>query len=206
MRAEMPDDHQPAKPAPKRRSRRFVALESDDHQVSEKIEKFLSGPRVRNRTRHPRPAAPGRGGDSVLDTRTDFTAALNREAARSERYGRPATVIAVEFELAAPVATMTDHQLGREIDRLAGPIAFTLRREARDTDRIARIAPNRFHVLLPETGEGDARSYVDRARQACEIWFTGAALSVNLRIEAASTGRGRSLTDALAAVEGSISA
>lgn len=201
----MPDDHQPSKPAAKRRPRRFVVREGDDHKVTEKIEKFLSGPRARNRTHAPGASGPGRTADPVLDTRTDFAAALQLEAARSDRYGRPATVIAVEFAL-IPEATLSDRQRGREIDRLAGPIAFTLRREARDTDRIARIAPNRFHVLLPETGEGEARSYVNRARRACEVWFAGAALAVDLRIEAASAGSGRSLTEALATVEEHFSA
>ena len=120
--------------------------------------------------------------------------------ARTERYGRPATVVAVEFAVGATPAP------GGQIDRLAGPIGFTLRREARDTDRIARVAPNRFHVLLPETSEADALRYIDRARQACEVWFTGAALPVRLRIEAASAGRDRSLADALAAVEDRLSA
>jgi GGDEF domain-containing protein len=201
----MPDDRQPSKPAAKRRPRRFVVREGDDHKVTEKIEKFLSGPRARNRSHAAGAPSPGRTTDPVLDTRTDFAAALQLEAARSDRYGRPATVIAVEFALIQE-GTLSDRQRGREIDRLAGPIAFTLRREARDTDRIARIAPNRFHVLLPETGEGEARSYVSRARRACEVWFAGAALSVDLRIEAASAGSGRSLTEALATVEEHLSA
>ena len=130
--------------------------------------------------------------------------------ARTERYGRPATVVAVEFAVArrplrsgaAPGAGAA----GPPDRRLAGPIGFTLRREARDTDRIARVAPNRFHVLLPETSEADALRYIDRARQACEVWFIGAALPVRLRIESASAGRDRSLADALAAVEDRLSA
>jgi GGDEF domain-containing protein len=103
-------------------------------------------------------------------------------------------------------APTEDSQTLRQIDRLAAPIGYTLRREARDTDRIARVAPNRFHVLLPETSEGDALRYISRARQACEVWFTGASLSVRLRIEAASAGQDRSLVEALADVEDRLSA
>jgi hypothetical protein len=206
----MPDDlHRDAPPA-RRRVRRFVVRDQDDHRATAKIEEFLSGPRARGRTGTRPPKAPGRV-DANFDTRPDFAAALAREAARTERYGHPATVLAVEFALAdsprkvsAPGAS--DGERARQIDRLAGPIGFTLRREARDTDLIARVAPNRFHVLLPETSESDATRFIDRARHACEVWFAGAAIPVHLRIEAASSGREFTLTDALAAVEERISA
>jgi GGDEF domain-containing protein len=196
----MPDD-QPASRPRARRPRRFVVRDGDDHRATEKIEQFLSGPRARSRSRA-KPADPATA-ETTLDTRTDFAAAIDREAARTERYGRPATVIAVEFAVddRAAVAQRSWPAVGaqdRQIDRLAGPIGFTLRREARDVDRIARVAPNRFHVLLPETTAADAARYVDRARRACEVWFAGASLPVELRIQTASSGAGRTLRDALA--------
>jgi GGDEF domain-containing protein len=125
-------------------------------------------------------------------------AAVRRETVRSERYGHPATIVAVEFAIAAAGGVAADD---RQIDRLAAPIGFTLRREARETDRIARVAPNRFHVLMPETVSTDAAGYIDRARNACEIWFAGAALPVRIRFEAASSSPRQSLTAALEAVE-----
>jgi GGDEF domain-containing protein len=156
---------------------------------------------------------PARPADMGLDTRADFAVALHRETARAERYGRPATVVAVEFDVGTGPTYAADEgqadgrrerrrratdgprgadgEADRQMDRLAGPIGYTLRREARDTDRIARVAPNRFHVLLPETSEADALGYVERARRACEVWFAGAALPVRLRIEAASAGATR---------------
>src|SRR5215210_3383970 len=94
----MPDDPHRKAPAARRRGRRFVVRDPDDHRATAKIEAFLSGPRARGRT-GPRPVnSPGRV-DLNFDTRTDFAAALDREAARTERYGRPATVLAVEFEV-----------------------------------------------------------------------------------------------------------
>jgi len=214
----MPDYRQlPPRPLGPRRARRFVVRDGDDHRVTEKIEKFLSGPRSRRRTHSSYRMEPAQAADGALDTRTDFAAAIRREMARTERYGRPATVVAVEFAVAdaerrpadnrhADKRHAVDGRVVGQVDRLAGPIGFTLRREARDTDRIARVAPNRFHVLLPETSEADALRYIDRARRACEVWFKGAALPVRLRIEAASAGRDRSLADALAAVEDRLSA
>ena len=229
----MPDERQqPPRPIRPRRARRFVVRDGDDHRVTEKIEKFLSGPRSHKRTHSPTNVEPAGPLQGTLDTRTDFAAAIRRETARAERYGRPATVVAVEFAVGhgatagptngaprqpAPppttgvrrdelMAPPVEAQALPQIDRLAGPIGYTLRREARDTDRIARVAPNRFHVLMPETDEADALRYIDRARQACEVWFTGAALPVRLRIEAASAGRDRSLIEALADVEDRLSA
>jgi GGDEF domain-containing protein len=195
----MPDDRShPDRPAP-RRARRFVVRDAEDHRTTEKIEEFLTGPRTRSRPRRGRAADVG-GSLRVadLDTRTDFVAAVRRETVRSERYGHPATIVAVEFAIAAAGGVPADD---RQIDRLAAPIGFTLRREARETDRIARVAPNRFHVLMPETVSTDAAGYVDRARNACEIWFAGTGLRVHIRFEAASSSPRQSLTAALEAVE-----
>jgi hypothetical protein len=216
----MPDDA-PRKPAtPTRRARRFVVRDTDDQRATEKIKEFISGPRARGRIgQRPAPAA-GRV-DPNFDTRSDFATALAREAARADRYGRPATVVAVEFVLAddrarigadgaspRTPATIEERaaRAARQIDRLAGAIGFTLRREARDTDRIARVAPSRFHVLLPETGEPEANRFIERARRACEVWFAGAAIPAELRIEAASSGRNLSLAQALAELEERMSA
>lgn len=207
----MPDEPSAAKPGRSRRPRRFVVRQAEDHRVTEKIEEFLSGPRARQRTGI-RPAVPPAGRpEPTLDTRTDFGAALRREAARAERYGRPATVVAVEFALDTPTPIGLAGQparrsRGEQIDRLAGPIGYTLRREARDSDRVARVAPNRFHVLLPETTAAEALGYIERARRACEVWFAGVGIPVRLRIESASTTRDRSLTEALAALEERLSA
>lgn len=216
----MPDDASRKQATPRRRARRFVVRDTDDQRTTEKIEEFLSGPRARGRIgQRPTPAL-GRV-DPNFDTRSDFATALAREAARADRYGRPATVVAVEFALAddhgrgpsdaRPARTETSIEdraarAARQVDRLAGAIGFTLRREARDTDRIARVAPTRFHVLLPETGEPEASRFIERARRACEVWFAGAAIPVELRIEAASSGRSVSLAQALAQIEERMSA
>jgi GGDEF domain-containing protein len=200
----MPDDRQPpVRPFGPRRAPRFVVRDSDDLGATEKIERFLSGPVPRDEAPiAPRPERT-RSTEAVLDTRTDFAAALRRETARAERYGRPATVVAIEFVAMSGATANADEGM---TDRLARPIGFTLRREARDTDRIVRVAPNRFHVLLPETSEADAFRYIDRARYACEMWFMGAELPIRLRIETASASPDQSLVEALAAVEDRLSA
>ncbi len=200
----MPDDRQPqAGPFGPRRSPRFVVRDNDDDRATEKIERFLSGPVPQSAQPIAARLERRRSAEAAFDTRTDFAAALRRETARAERYGRPATVVAIEFA-ALPGAT-ADRDFSTT-DRLARPIGFTLRREARDTDRIVRVALNRFHVLLPETSEADAFHYIDRARYACEMWFAGAELPIRLRIETASAGPDQSLSEALAAIEDRLSA
>ena len=200
----MPDDQQPPlRPFGPRRAPRFVVRDRDDHRATEKIERFLTGPVPPDEGPLDRRPERARAAEAVLYTRTDFAAALRRETARAERYGRPATVVAIEFVGLPGAPANRDFDA---TDRLARPIGFTLRREARDTDRIVRVAPNRFHVLLPETSEADAFRYIDRARYACEMWFMGAELPIRLRIETASASPDQSLIEALAAIEDRLSA
>jgi GGDEF domain-containing protein len=209
----MPDDQPRPRSRAAQRPRKVVVRDADDQRATEKTEEVLSGQARRDGRESRRPADSARPSDTPLDTRTDFNAALRNEAARADRYGRPATVVAVEFFVGDGIEPenmgripVDDRHAARQVDRLAGSIAFTLRREARDTDRIARVTPSRFHVLLPETTEADALRYIDRARQACEVWFDGADLSVDLRMEAASSGDGLSLTEALATAVERVSA
>lgn len=205
----MPADPRP-QPARPRRPRRFIVRDHEDHRVDEKIQAFLAGPkpsRSRARKAPPKPRRPA----LPLDTRTDFAAALRLESARAERYGRPVSIVAVAFapagdgaDSAADATTGVD--TARSVDRLAGPIGSTLRREARDTDRVARVAPDRFHVLLPETGATDAERFVERVRQACEAWSSEADEPLRLRIATVAAGHDRTLVDALAAAEERLSA
>ena len=50
-------------------------------------------------------------------------------------------------------------------------MADTIRRHARKADHVARLGPSRFGVLLPETDEVAAINYVERVRQACDLWL-----------------------------------
>ena len=203
----MSAEPRPTEPGRPRRPRRFVVRDHEDHKVTEKIEAFLAGPRPgRSRRKRATVAKPR----PPLDTRTDFAAALRLEHARAERYGRPVAIGAVAFGPDVPASASEFDprraaQPGR-IDQLAGPIGTTLRREARDTDRVARVGPDRFHVLLPETSATDAERFVERVRRACEAWSAETAQPVRLRIETAAPDATRTLADALAAVEERLSA
>jgi hypothetical protein len=79
--------------------------------------------------------------------------------------------------------------------RVLGPRRIV---DARETDRVTRAAPDRFHVLLPETEGADAGVMSERVRDA----FAGPnerrpTVALELRLAAVSPGSGETLYDAL---------
>jgi sarcosine oxidase gamma subunit len=126
-----------------------------------------------------------------MDTRTDWDIALRHEDARVARYGRPAAVMTVRLRM-----TTTD-----AADQYASRIGGAIRQQARETDRVTRVGPDRFHVLLPETIEAEATVLAERVRQACVALVPVAPGSdVEIVVAAASTSSGGTLLDALRAV------
>ena len=128
-----------------------------------------------------------------MDTRTDWDRALRLEDARVARYGRPASVLVIELGSVAVGA----------LDRHAARIGAVIRTHARETDRVARVAPTRFHVLLPETDEAEAGVFVERLGRACRESMAGAAgPAVDIRTAAAGAPTSGTLGDALRVAEG----
>jgi diguanylate cyclase (GGDEF)-like protein len=116
------------------------------------------------------------------------------EDARVSRYRHTATVVIIELDgLDRLVAT-----LGREAgDRVLPALADALSRNARAADHLARIGPTRFGVLLPETGEVEAINFVERVRQACDLWLESGAIALHLSMGWASPGPESSLADSI---------
>jgi diguanylate cyclase (GGDEF)-like protein len=130
-----------------------------------------------------------------LLTLNEFNRLLADEDARVSRYRHTATVVIIELDgLERLVAT-----LGREAgDRVLPAVADALSRNARAADHLGRIGPARFGVLLPETGEVEAINYVERVRQACDLWLESGAVALHLSMGWASPGPESSLADAVA--------
>ena len=127
-----------------------------------------------------------------MDTRADWDIALRHEEARVARYGRPAAVLAVRLRVAGAAA----------VDQYAARIGGAIRKQARETDRVTRVAPDRFHVLLPETVEEEAAVLADRVRSACVAMIPGSPTAgVEILVAAASTSGGRTLLEALRSVQ-----
>jgi diguanylate cyclase (GGDEF)-like protein len=133
-----------------------------------------------------------------LPTGIPWEEALRQEHLRHARYGHPVTVIVLELDRLDALA----ERIGRDnADRLIPPVAAVLRGQARGPDIIARTGRTRFQVLLPETDEISAINYIERVRQASDVWLEAAAISVRLSIGWASPTGGGSLLDAVALAE-----
>lgn len=113
---------------------------------------------------------------------------MRQEDARVARYGRPATVIVVELMLPANGAE----------ERHIARVGTAIRAQARETDRVARVGPMRFHVLLPETDEPEGTALAERIARACrESLPTTIQSEAVVRAAAASPAGGGTLVDAL---------
>ncbi len=175
--------------------------------MEEKIGAFLEGPPARPiaRGRHAGPAHPTLPVQPErldhplkLDSRSDWNAVLHLEAARHARYGRPAAVAVIEV-VVLDAAGGEPSRIA--VDAIAGSLAQLLRSSMRETDRIARMGPTRFNVLLPETSRAEARRFAERARRAGELAFTREPLRLVLKIAIAAAARDQTLADALATAE-----
>jgi diguanylate cyclase (GGDEF)-like protein len=116
------------------------------------------------------------------------------EDARIGRYGRPATIVIIELEGVDRLTNVLGQEAG---DRVLPAVADTLGRNARGADHLARLGPSRFGILLPETGEVEAVNYVERVRQACDLWLESGAIALRLAIGWASPTTETTLADAL---------
>lgn len=113
---------------------------------------------------------------------------MRLEDARVARYGRPACLLIVDVAL---------QPRGSE-DRFAGRVGAAIRAQARETDRVARVGPARFHLLLPETDEREAASLADRiCRAAREVLPVPPGQVATVRALVASPIDGGTLADAL---------
>jgi diguanylate cyclase with GGDEF domain len=136
----------------------------------------------------------GRAAFESLESRIAWMDALKREDARQQRYRHAASIVVFEARtLAEPGAA------GDWLSRVAGPIAHTIRRTARATDRVTRASETRFMVLLPETSETDAAHYAERVLADCGIWLNAmhAPVGVRASASAASATSDNSLEEAL---------
>lgn len=130
-----------------------------------------------------------------MDTRADWDIAFRHEDARVARYGRPAAVLAVRLRMGKTGVA----------DQYAARVGGAIRQQARETDRVTRVGPDRFHVLLPETLEAEATVLAERVRTACVALISGTPGSeVEILVAAGSTSGGGTLLEALRSVKARI--
>jgi diguanylate cyclase (GGDEF)-like protein len=88
---------------------------------------------------------------------------LTSERARFVRYGHPMSIAMVDVDKLKALNDERGHVAGSNALRA---IANVLRREARDTDLVARYGGDEFVTLLPHTGLADARVFGKRVMLA----------------------------------------
>lgn len=131
----------------------------ENGRTAEHIEAFLEGPtRIRRAAdAGPEPVVRRPRAEIPLDTRTDWERALHLEDVRVARYGRPASVLVVDVATTPPEVA----------DASAARIGAAIRAASRESDRVARVGPGRFHVLLPETDGIEATVIGERMARTC---------------------------------------
>jgi len=140
------------------------------------------------------PAADGVDELTGLLDHPSFTRLVAAEDLRVQRYHRPATIVIFELD---GLDRLIDRLGPEAADRVVPALADTMRRLARVTDQLARLAPSRFGVLLPETDEIAAINYVERVRRACELWLESGAIALSLAAGWAGTAGDPTLLEAL---------
>jgi hypothetical protein len=186
---------EPVATAESPRTRRFALPDLDDRRTDGAIDALLAGGERHRGRPAPEPLpVGGRPGFDGLESRVAWMEALHREDARQQRYRRAASVVVFEATLLA-----RSEGAGDWLERIAGPIAHTIRRAARQTDRVTRASDTRFQVLLPETTEADAAHFAERVLADCAVWLAALHAPVTVRASAAAaTAPGdSSLQDAL---------
>lgn len=81
------------------------------------------------------------------------------ELARSQRYGRPFTMVYMDVDDFKNVNDQLGHAAG---DRVLCQVADMLQRSTRTTDSVARLGGDEFVMLFPETGLPESRALMQK--------------------------------------------
>jgi diguanylate cyclase (GGDEF)-like protein len=133
-----------------------------------------------------------------LDGRLAWEHAVRDEDARHERYRRPLAVVVVELD---GLSRLSERFGSGPEERIVRAVGDALERNARGSDKVARVDQARFHVLLAETDEIAAINYVERVRLACDRWLESGAIALRLSLGWASPAAGGNIATALHVAE-----
>jgi diguanylate cyclase (GGDEF)-like protein len=122
-----------------------------------------------------------------LYNRHYFEAALLREAERGRRYGAITSLILVDIDLFKEVNDEYGHRVGDSVLREVGAIIL---KHVRAADVPCRFGGDEFAVILPDTGQLDAKNVAERICSDIEAWFAANPVSGNFLDVTASCGIG----------------
>jgi diguanylate cyclase (GGDEF)-like protein len=95
-----------------------------------------------------------------------FSAQLEHELSRAQRFGRPLSVVMADLDLLRDINNVHGHIAG---DAVINGIAEVLREHVRDYDQAARFGGEEFAILLPETTREEAAAIAERIRLAVAL-------------------------------------
>jgi len=107
-----------------------------------------------------------------LANRRRFERQLEREVARTERYGHPFCLLLLDIDNFKEVNDTRGHDAGDEVLR---GVANVIQSGTRGIDTGARIGGDEFAVILPETNLARGLEVAERLRAAIAALDTGAA-------------------------------
>ncbi|MGH2466378.1 MAG: GGDEF domain-containing protein, partial [Candidatus Limnocylindrales bacterium] len=102
-----------------------------------------------------------------LHNRNSWEEHLIAEQARLDRYQGACSVASVDIDDLKTTNDAAGHAAG---DALIQAVADLLRGQTRTTDHVARVGGDEFLVLLPETDEAGAETFVQRLASAALRW------------------------------------
>lgn len=115
-------------------------------------------------------------GLTKIANRTTFTAALERELARSTRSGQPISLVMVDLDQFKQVNDEHGHQAGDEALR---NVAEALSQACRDQDTAARYGGEEFVVILTDCGPERSVQVAERLRAAVAAAGAARALTAS---------------------------
>lgn len=130
-----------------------------------------------------------------LANRLEFLERFEIEQSRSERSGRPYSVLFIDIDQFKRLNDQQGHHVGDDALKI---VADILRDNSRQVDTIARFGGDEFVLLVPETDARSCEVLIDRILAAGEKIFQSQGWQISMSIgHATEVGRKRSVDEIL---------
>jgi two-component system cell cycle response regulator len=121
-------------------------------------------------------------GLTQVHNKRHFQESLEREFARSKRYGNPFALVMFDIDHFKKVNDTYGHLAGDEVLRTVGAL---LKKRVRTNDIVARVGGEEFAVILPEAGLAGGLSLAEKLRRMIEteqFIYNGTVIPVTISL------------------------
>lgn len=125
-------------------------------------------------------------GLTQVHNKRHFQESLEREFARSKRYGNPFSLVLFDIDHFKKINDTYGHLAGDEVLRKLGPL---LKKRVRTNDIVARVGGEEFAVILPEAGQAGGLALAEKLRslvESEEFIYNGILVPVTVSLGVAS--------------------